>query len=85
MPEHHRVMNNLHTHFQHIHTLIQQGKTRALAAATAHALESYWLVGAYLSQVLSENTYGKNVVNHLIANYEKRSTQDLRLSEFRQL
>lgn len=29
--------------------------------------------------------YGKNVVNHLIANYEKRSTQDLRLSEFRQL
>ncbi len=29
--------------------------------------------------------YGKNVVNHLIAHYEKHSTQDLRLSEFRQL
>lgn len=58
-------MNNLHTHFQHIHSLITQGKTRALAAATAYALESYWLVGAYLSRVLSESTYGKNVVNQL--------------------
>lgn len=60
-------MNTLHTHFQHIQTLIQQGKTRALAAATAYALESYWSVGAYLSLVLSENTYGKNVVNQLAA------------------
>lgn len=58
-------MDALNSHFQNIHSLIQQGKTRALAAATAHALESYWNIGAYLSLQLSENTYGKKVVNQL--------------------
>ncbi len=58
-------MDALHEHFQNIRALIQQGKTRALMAATIHELESYWYVGAYLSQQLSENTYGKNVVNQL--------------------
>lgn len=53
----------LQEHFQNVHTIIQRGKTRALAAATAHSLETYWNVGAYLSYRLSISTYGKNVVN----------------------
>jgi len=60
-----KKMDALHTHFQNIHSLIQQGKTRALAAATAYSLESYWNVGAYLSQRLNEKTYNKKVVPQL--------------------
>lgn len=59
------MQNDVQLHFQNIHTIIQRGKTRALAAATAHALDSYWTVGAYLSRELSEKAYGKNVVNQL--------------------
>jgi hypothetical protein len=57
--------HDVQQHFQNIQQIIRQGKTRALAAATAHALDSYWTVGAYLSQELSEKAYGKNVVNQL--------------------
>lgn len=53
----------LHDHFQNVHAIILRGRTRALAAATFHSLETYWQVGAYLSWRLSMNTYGKNVVN----------------------
>lgn len=57
----------LHDHFKNVHDLIRQGKARALAAATFHSLETYWQVGAYLSERLSVNTYGKNVVNQCAA------------------
>jgi predicted nuclease of restriction endonuclease-like (RecB) superfamily len=53
------------SHFQNIQSLIQQGKTKALQAATAYSLASYWNVGAYLSHRLTEKTYGKKVVNQL--------------------
>jgi DUF1016 N-terminal domain len=55
--------HDVQQHFQNIHSIIQRGKTRALAAATFHALETFWNVGAYLSHRLSVSTYGKNVVN----------------------
>jgi predicted nuclease of restriction endonuclease-like (RecB) superfamily len=55
--------HDVQQHFQNIHSIIQRGKTRALAAATVHALETFWNVGAYLSHRLSVSTYGKNVVN----------------------
>jgi predicted nuclease of restriction endonuclease-like (RecB) superfamily len=58
-------MSTLQEHFQNIHNIIHRGRTRALEAATVHALEAYWNVGAYLSQSLSEKTYGKKVVNQL--------------------
>jgi predicted nuclease of restriction endonuclease-like (RecB) superfamily len=58
-------MSDVQLHFQNVQTIIRQGKTRALQAATAHSLTSYWNVGAYLSQRLTENTYGKKVVGQL--------------------
>ncbi len=60
------MMNNdIVTHFQNIQSLIQQGKTKALQAATAYAIAVQWGVGAYLSERLTENTYGKNIVRDL--------------------
>ncbi len=59
------MSNDIIVHFQNIQTLIHQGKTRALQAATAYAIAAHWNVGAYLSHTLIENTYGKNVVNQL--------------------
>jgi predicted nuclease of restriction endonuclease-like (RecB) superfamily len=53
------------SHFQNIQSLIQQGKTKALQAATAYSLASYWNVGAYISYRLTEKTYGKKVVTQL--------------------
>ncbi len=53
-------------HFQTIQSIILHGKTRALQAATAHSLVSYWNVGAYLSHRLTENSYGKKVVDQLV-------------------
>ena len=57
----------LHDHFHNVHAIILRGRTRALAAATFHSMETYWQVGAYLSGRLSGNTYGKNVVNQCAA------------------
>ena len=53
------------THFQHIRSLIEEGKAKALQAATVYSLATYWNVGAYLSQRLTEQTYGKGVVSEL--------------------
>ena len=53
------------THFQHIRSLIADGKAKALQAATVYSLTTYWNVGAYLSQRLTEQTYGKGVVSEL--------------------
>jgi len=77
-------MSALQEHFQQIHALIRQGKTRALAAATTHSLESYWNVGAYLSHRLIENTYGKNVVNQL-ADWLKQTDPSLKGYDWRSL
>jgi hypothetical protein len=56
---------NLITHFQRVQDLIAQGKNKALQAATAYSLATYWNVGAYLSEQLNENTYGKKIVTEL--------------------
>ena len=76
------------THFQNVHTIIRQGKTRALAAATTYSLQSYWNVGAYLNLQLSENTYGKKIVTQLaewlqqedpmLKGYDRRSLYRMR-------
>jgi predicted nuclease of restriction endonuclease-like (RecB) superfamily len=58
-------MSDVQLHFQNVRAIIRQGKTRALQAATAYSLAAYWNVGAYLSQRLTENTYGKKVVGQL--------------------
>lgn len=58
-------MNDVQLHFQNVQAIIRQGKTKALQAANAYSLASYWAVGAYISQRLKENTYGKKVVNQL--------------------
>ena len=41
-------------HFKHIKSLISEGKTKALQAANAYSLATYWNVGAYLSLRLTE-------------------------------
>jgi predicted nuclease of restriction endonuclease-like (RecB) superfamily len=52
-------------HFQAIQNIIRQGKTKALEAATAFSLASYWSIGSYLSFRLTEKSYGKKVVTEL--------------------
>ena len=52
-------------HFQHIRSLIADGKIKALQAATAYSLATYWNVGACLSQQLTERTYGAKIVTQL--------------------
>ena len=52
-------------HFKHIKSLISEGKTKALQAANAYSLLTYWNVGAYLSQRLTERLYGEKVVSQL--------------------
>ena len=42
------------THFQQIKDLIAQGRGKALQAATAYSLLTYWNIGAYLNQRLNE-------------------------------
>ena len=53
------MSNDVIVHFQNIQRLIHQGKTRALQAATAYSILTYWQVGAYLSSSLTEKSYGK--------------------------
>lgn len=74
----------LQQHFQNIQQIIRQGKVRALQFATAHSLLSYWQVGAYLSYRLTENTYGKNVVNKL-AEWLKQQDPNLKGCDWRSL
>ena len=52
-------------HFKHVQNLISEGKTKALQAATVYSLATYWNVGAYLSQRLTEQTYGNKIVFQL--------------------
>ena len=52
-------------HFQQIKDLITQGRGKALQAANAYSLMTYWYIGAYLSEQLSEKTFGKKIVVHL--------------------
>ena len=52
-------------HFKHIRSLISEGKTKALQAANAYSVATYWNVGAYLSQRLTEQTYGNKIVSQL--------------------
>jgi predicted nuclease of restriction endonuclease-like (RecB) superfamily len=59
------MSNDIIVHFQNIQTLIHQGKTRALQAATAYSILTYWQVGAYLSSNLTEKSYGKKIVVQL--------------------
>jgi predicted nuclease of restriction endonuclease-like (RecB) superfamily len=56
------MSNDIIVHFQNIQSLIHQGKTRALQAANAYSLLTYWQVGAYLNNRLTEKTYGKKIV-----------------------
>jgi hypothetical protein len=53
------------THFQQIQALIAEGKAKALQAATAYSLLTYWNIGAYLNERLTEKTYGKKIVSQL--------------------
>ena len=52
-------------HFQHIKSLITEGKGKALQAATVYELTTYWNIGAYLNQRLTEKTYGNKIVSQL--------------------
>jgi predicted nuclease of restriction endonuclease-like (RecB) superfamily len=82
------IMSTLQQHFQNLHLIIQRGRTQASAAATVYALETYWYLGAYFSQQLSEKTYGKKVVQEFadwiqtvepgIKGYDRRSLYRMR-------
>lgn len=41
MKDEKQLAATLHDHFQHVHAIILRGRTRALAAATFHTLETY--------------------------------------------
>lgn len=75
---------DIQRHFQNIQQIIRQGKAGALQAVTAYALSSYWHVGAYLSHRLTENTYGKNIVNQL-ADWLKQQDPNLKGHDWRSL
>ncbi|MBL7815539.1 MAG: DUF1016 family protein [Saprospiraceae bacterium] len=52
-------------HFRNIKSLIAEGKSKAWQTANVYALFTYWHIGAYLSQRLSEQTYGNKIVSQL--------------------
>ncbi len=52
-------------HFQKIQKLITQGRGKAIQAANAYSLLTYWSVGAYLTEQLQEKVYGEKVVYQL--------------------
>ena len=76
------------THFQQIKDLIAQGRGKALQAATAYSLLTYWNIGAYLNEQLSEKTFGKKIVTQLadwliqqqptLKGYDRRSLYRMR-------
>lgn len=53
-----------------------------MVLADHRVVESEILMSQHIAIKLG---YFKNVVNHLIANFDKRATQDLHLADFRQL
>ncbi len=77
-------MDEIQQHFQNIQQIIRQGKNGALQAATVYSLSSYWYVGSYLSHQLTENTYGKNIVNRL-ADWLKQQDANLKGCDWRSL
>jgi predicted nuclease of restriction endonuclease-like (RecB) superfamily len=52
-------------HFQQIQSLILEGKAKAVQAATSYSLATYWEVGSYLNQELTDGVYGKRIVSQL--------------------
>lgn len=75
---------DIQQHFQNIQKIIRQGKAGALQAATAFSISSYWHVGGYISDRLTENTYGKNIVNQLAA-WLKQQDPSLKGHDWRSL
>jgi predicted nuclease of restriction endonuclease-like (RecB) superfamily len=57
--------NTIIAHFQQIKQLIAHGRGKALQAANTYSLLTYWNIGAYLNEQLSEKTFGKKVVVQL--------------------
>jgi predicted nuclease of restriction endonuclease-like (RecB) superfamily len=74
--------------FQQIKALIAQGRGKALQAANAYSLITYWNIGAYLNEQLSEKTFGKKIVAQLadwliqqeptLKGYDRRSLYRMR-------
>lgn len=80
--------NEIITHFQQIKELIAQGRGKALQAANTYSLMTYWNIGAYLNEQLSEKTFGKKIVTQLadwlqqqeptLKGYDRRSLYRMR-------
>lgn len=83
------MQNDVQLHFQNIQQIIRQGKAGAWQAVNAHTLLVNWQIGAYLSQRLTERSYGEKVVANLAAwlhkddptlkGYDRRSLYRMRV------
>lgn len=51
--------------FRAVLEMVQQGKSRAVAQANSALIETYWKVGAFLSQRVADAGWGKGVVEEL--------------------
>ncbi len=63
--------------FHYVLQIIQQGQSKVLVKANEILIETYWAVGAYLSEKVKTAEWGKGVVNEL-AQWLKKKEPEIR-------
>lgn len=58
--------------FEHITQLIAKARSRAFQAVNRELVTLYWSIGEYVSQKVSENAWGKSVVQDLACYIQSR-------------